>query len=179
MLQWPLCPDQDNWVSIALWARPLMVPCYLRWHRLAFLFTGGLKGIFFFSILLTSTLEATLLFTYSSNVLSKILGMVYCLKRCPPANPPNSVYLCCPSHQDMKSISPLLKSKLVLWLTLTSRMKQKWHCASLGLAITGPGSIHFCSFGSQLPCKEVSAIYWRDHMERNPGNDRAPWLFQP
>lgn len=80
----------------------------------------------FSSVHLTSILEATLLFTYPSNILSKILCLVYYLERCPPANPSISVYWFWSSHPGVfllslklilvfppECISPFLKTELV------------------------------------------------------------------
>lgn len=58
-----------------------------------------------------------------------------------PAVPPLPVCACCPSHQDMESISPSFESGLAVWLTLTNRTWQEWGSAG---SRAGPKGAWFC-----------------------------------
>lgn len=131
----------------------------------------------FSSAPLTSALEVAL-FVHLSNMLFKILCLLCCLERFSPENPSVSVYLCSSSHQDVEYISPFLKTGLVLWLTSTSAMWQKWHSASLGLTFIRPGSLA-CAFLEASHCVKRSLLSylettWREIQE----NGRTPRTLQ-
>lgn len=67
-------------------------------------------------------------------------------------------WLCSSSHQDVKSVLPLLEPQLTMWLVLTNRMQQR------DVTVANRGLKRLCMLSQnsfQLPCEQVWEVCWQ------------------